>query len=182
MQEHHPVAQAVAALIRREDEVLLVRQQGPHDLAPSWALPGGMVEAGELLTEALAREVREETGLEVLTPGRLLYLMQLDNPHKQQLRQMPGPEPSYQSTAFVFEIGAWKGELGAADPDGIVLEPRFLPQPEAIHKLEELPMRIMSEPIVAYLRGETGAGTVWLYRRQGDGSDELVGRLDIPKA
>jgi len=40
----------VAALIRRDDgAILLVRQQRLDDPAPTWALPGGVVEAGELL-------------------------------------------------------------------------------------------------------------------------------------
>jgi len=69
----------VAALIRRGDEVLLVHQQGPDDSLLSWSLPGGVVEAGELLAEALIREVREETGLEVVDPGRLLYVLQRDD-------------------------------------------------------------------------------------------------------
>lgn len=44
--------------------VLLVRQRGgPFEGA--WLLPGGGLEAGESFEEALRREVREETGLEV---------------------------------------------------------------------------------------------------------------------
>jgi 8-oxo-dGTP diphosphatase len=55
---------AVSAAIIRGDRVLVVRRAR----APAqgvFTLPGGVVEAGESLTEAVMREVREETGLEV---------------------------------------------------------------------------------------------------------------------
>src|ERR1700676_4681336 len=38
-----------------------------------WSLPGGKLEEGETLAEALVREMKEETGLDV-EPGRLLYV------------------------------------------------------------------------------------------------------------
>ena len=68
----------VAAIIRRGDEILLVEQQGKDDPAPSWALPGGRVEPGELFHDALTREVREETGLTVAAIGQLAYLVQAE--------------------------------------------------------------------------------------------------------
>jgi len=60
-----------AALIRHNGDILLVQQQGADDPIPVWSLPGGVVEAGELLTEAVAREVREETGLEAEAVAKL---------------------------------------------------------------------------------------------------------------
>jgi ADP-ribose pyrophosphatase YjhB (NUDIX family) len=59
----------VGALIWRTDtgQVLLV-QRGREPSLGMWALPGGLVEIGETLAEALVREVAEETGLAV-RPG-----------------------------------------------------------------------------------------------------------------
>lgn len=46
------------------DAVLLVRRAN-EPFRGSWGLPGGAVELGETVVEALRREVREETGLEI---------------------------------------------------------------------------------------------------------------------
>lgn len=54
----------VGALIFDADRILLV-QRGKEPLMGYWSLPGGAVESGETLEEALLREVLEETSLEV---------------------------------------------------------------------------------------------------------------------
>jgi 8-oxo-dGTP diphosphatase len=59
-----PIA-AVGAVILDRDRVLLV-QRGQEPLKGEWSLPGGAVEIGETLEAALAREVREETSLDVV--------------------------------------------------------------------------------------------------------------------
>lgn len=55
---------AVGAVVLHEDAVLLVRR-GQPPLQGRWTLPGGRIELGERAEEALRRELREETGLEV---------------------------------------------------------------------------------------------------------------------
>jgi 8-oxo-dGTP diphosphatase len=55
---------AVSAAIFRDGRVLIVRRAGPP--GPGlYTLPGGGVEVGETLEQAIIREVREETGLEI---------------------------------------------------------------------------------------------------------------------
>lgn len=54
----------VGALIFDSDSILLVERAG-EPLKGYWSLPGGLLETGELIEDAVRREVREETGLEV---------------------------------------------------------------------------------------------------------------------
>lgn len=55
---------AVGAVVRHEGRLLLIRRAKPPQ-AGRWSLPGGRVEPGESLRDAVAREVYEEAGLVV---------------------------------------------------------------------------------------------------------------------
>lgn len=57
---------AVTAVVRNPDGDVLLIQRGDNGL---WALPGGAQDLGESTTEAVVREVREETGLDVEVTG-----------------------------------------------------------------------------------------------------------------
>jgi 8-oxo-dGTP diphosphatase len=52
----------VGAIIIEGERVLMV-ERGREPLAGYWSLPGGVLEVGETLAEAVKREVWEETGL-----------------------------------------------------------------------------------------------------------------------
>jgi ADP-ribose pyrophosphatase YjhB (NUDIX family) len=54
----------VGAVVVHRGRVLLVKR-GHQPLKGKWSLPGGMLELGESLTQGVAREVQEETGLDV---------------------------------------------------------------------------------------------------------------------
>ena len=65
-----PRVDCVGAIITDASGQLLLIKRGHEPEAGRWSLPGGRVEPGESDQQALVREIREETGLEV-TPGRL---------------------------------------------------------------------------------------------------------------
>lgn len=166
-----------AALIRARgagaghDELLLVQQKGPGDDNAYWALPGGRVARGELLIASLLREVREETGLEIVQLGELIYTARLDN-----------AQHGYQAHTRVFAVQGWQGQLLPANPERLILDVAFVPLPEALPRLAQIPWLIMREPLLAYLQDEASPGCVWLYNQHGDEAPTLITRLQGPAA
>ena len=65
----------VGAVIEDAQGRLLLIKRGHEPGAGLWSLPGGRIEPGETDTEALVREMLEETGLTV-EPGRLVGRLQ----------------------------------------------------------------------------------------------------------
>jgi ADP-ribose pyrophosphatase YjhB (NUDIX family) len=65
------IVPCVGAVVRDDAGRLLLVRRARLPAAGRWSLPGGRVEVGETAEQALAREVREETGLEV-TVGRFI--------------------------------------------------------------------------------------------------------------
>ncbi|MCL5263892.1 MAG: NUDIX hydrolase [Chloroflexi bacterium] len=54
----------VGTIVLKDGQVLLIRR-GVEPAYGKWSVPGGLVELGEGLRDAAAREVKEETGLDV---------------------------------------------------------------------------------------------------------------------
>ena len=75
----------VSALCIRDGHVLLIEHKSfapddPELPLSYWILPGGAVERGETLDEALKREMKEETGLDC-SVGGLLFIKELLYPY-----------------------------------------------------------------------------------------------------
>jgi 8-oxo-dGTP diphosphatase len=114
---------AVSAAIYREGRVLLVqRARAPGQ--GLFSLPGGVVEAGETLAEAVAREVLEETGLTV-DPVRLAG-------HREAIvRDADGRVERH----FVILAFACRWRAGEAAPSDEVAEARWV-KPDEIADLK----------------------------------------------
>lgn len=149
--------QIAVAIIRFGDDLLMVRQAGPGE-KPFWVLPGGRVEPGELVTEAVVREVREETGIRVLDPGRVAFVVQVDERRE-----------NWNAVAWTFEVDSWEGELAPADPDGFVLEAAWVPIAEAAQRLALISWHSLT---VRYLEGRLESRPLWLRRVHPDGREE----------
>jgi 8-oxo-dGTP pyrophosphatase MutT (NUDIX family) len=68
--EGSPKARIVTALLRDGNRVLLCHRSPRRRWYPDvWDLPGGHVEPGELPGAALARELREELGIDIAAPS-----------------------------------------------------------------------------------------------------------------
>jgi ADP-ribose pyrophosphatase YjhB (NUDIX family) len=89
----------VDIILEQEGKVLLIERKNPPH---GWALPGGFVDFGETVSEAVHRETAEETGLR-LTETRLLGV------YSDPKRDPRGP------TVGVVFAGQAIGEAAAAD-------------------------------------------------------------------
>jgi len=71
---------AVGAVCTHLEQLLLVRR-GRGAAQGQWSVPGGRVEWGETLHEAVVRETGEETGLEVVVDRYLGWVERIADPY-----------------------------------------------------------------------------------------------------
>jgi ADP-ribose pyrophosphatase YjhB (NUDIX family) len=60
---------SAAAIVRRRDGKVLVTLEGDRPYHDMWVIPMGYVQANENVVDAVSREVKEETGMEIAVEG-----------------------------------------------------------------------------------------------------------------
>ena len=125
-----PVVHVVAGVITdARGRILLARRTVGRDLAGLWEFPGGKVDPGETPEQALARELREELGIEARIGAPVIEVPQ-QYPHK-RLR------------LDVRRVAAWSGTMKALDGQALAWVPPA--------KLAAYPMPPADKPVVAAL-------------------------------
>ncbi|MBP7451462.1 MAG: NUDIX domain-containing protein [Ottowia sp.] len=101
---------AVGVLIREDGRFLLTSRPEGKVYAGYWEFPGGKLEAGESVEQALARELHEELGIVVAVPAVQRWREQMvDYPHALvrlhfcQLRQWQGELQMREGQALAWE-------------------------------------------------------------------------------
>jgi 8-oxo-dGTP diphosphatase len=82
--EKPPPVECAGALVRDDAGRLLLVRRGRPPAAGMWSLPGGRIEPGETAAAAAAREVREETGLDVEIGAVLITAVIADGAYRVQ--------------------------------------------------------------------------------------------------
>lgn len=84
-----PYGLTVRGIIKNDsDEILIVKRHPKSRTDPKmWELPGGKVEKGEFFADALIREIKEETNLDV-NVGDFCEAIQNDYSHKRTIQIM----------------------------------------------------------------------------------------------
>jgi 8-oxo-dGTP diphosphatase len=151
-----------------DEGVLLVqnrRRNGSHD----WTPPGGVIEVheGESLVDGLTREVEEETGLRV---------SEWVGPIWSVITEAAGL--GWRLTVEVHLAVAWEGALRVDDPDGIVVDARFV-APGECSPLLEAGHPWVREPLAEWLEHRWEEARPFGYRVDGNDMRTItVTRLD----
>ncbi|MGE0811077.1 MAG: Nudix family hydrolase [Immundisolibacter sp.] len=114
-----PLHVAVGVLRRADGDVLLSQRMAGTHLAGYWEFPGGKLEPGETPQAALARELREELGIEIVAAEPLIR-------HRHHY-PAGANHPARQVVLHTFEITAWNGE-----PRGVQGQALHWAQPDTI--------------------------------------------------
>jgi 8-oxo-dGTP diphosphatase len=144
-------------IVESNDGILLVqnrRRSGSLD----WSTPGGVIEvhAGESVVDGLTREVEEETGIIVTEWAGPVYEVEAVAEGLGWLLRVE-----------VHQAVAFHGDIAVDDPDGIVVDARFVPLGNCGAHLESC-QRWVREPLGAWLQERWLEPRIYRYHLEGD--------------
>lgn len=125
-----PIEVAAGVLRDPRGRVLLMQRLPGKHLAGLWEFPGGKLEPGETVERALARELREELGIEASAFAPLISL--------------PWRYPEKSVRLHALRVAGWRGEPHAREGHPL----RWLP----VEEMDPAQMPAADRPIVAALR------------------------------
>ncbi len=117
----------VAGVIEREGKILICRRRADQPHALKWEFPGGKLETGESPESALARELREELGIEA-TIGPEVMRYEFAYPGKQPILLIFLPVAGWRGEVQnrIFETIVWESPGALAGYDFLEGDARFL--------------------------------------------------------
>jgi len=134
---HFTLVPSIYLLLRRGDEVLLLRRANTGYMDGMYNLLAGHLEAGEPATEGMAREASEEAGI-TIDPSKMRQVF-------------TGLRYNRERLDLVFEVREWQGEIVNREP-------------ERCDDLSWFPIAKLPEntvPYVHYMLGAIAAGATY---------------------
>ena len=155
----------VAGGIVEGPEGLLLVQNRRRNGSLDWSPPGGVIEVheGESVVDGLTREVEEETGIRVTEWIGPIYEV---NAVAEGL--------GWSLRVEVHRAIAFEGELNVDDPDGIVVDARFVPLDDCPAQLAATTWVPTHEPLIDWLDERWDEARAYRYRIDGASRADFV--------
>ena len=133
MKERNKAVPAVYLIVYDCEKILLGLRQNTGYKDGCWNLPSGHIETGELPTEAMVREAKEEAGIDIQPQDLMLVHVM----HRKK------PEENDERIDFFFKCSKWGGEIKNMEP----------------HKCDDLswfPIGQLPENTIPYIKAALG--------------------------